>query len=259
MDDINHDDQAELSEGAYLELVDQFEQQFVKLEKVQNEVILHEPDQFDNSQEQSVHQMLATEAELKQWLTVEPSLLAENSEVLLNAGKEEMLKICSQLEIVLSFYKTKQDNLREIEERELKWLKEKAQVLNAATEHAKRLQEQHEKFSEHSILIDTKEKINTMKAYKEKLMESLGEILEKHVPPPGIQPKTNKKNIPNEEMISLSDILEMLMSKFLRTPHDPYVTIDSTFWPPYVEVLLRHGMAVRHQEDNFKIRLEAFF
>lgn len=49
------------------------------------------------------------------------------------------------------------------------------------------------------------------------------------------------------------------MNKVLTTPHDPYVMIDGTFWPPYVEMLLRYGIAVRHQENNFKIRLETFF
>lgn len=51
---------------------------------------------------------------------------------------------------------------------------------------------------------------------------------------------------------------QLLMNKVLNTPHDPYVTIDDTFWPPYVEMLLRYGIAVRHQENNFKIRLETF-
>lgn len=49
------------------------------------------------------------------------------------------------------------------------------------------------------------------------------------------------------------------MNKALNTPHDPYVAIDDTFWPPYVEMLLRYGIAVRHHENNFKLRLETFF
>lgn len=53
--------------------------------------------------------------------------------------------------------------------------------------------------------------------------------------------------------------LQLLMNKSLKAPHDPYIDIDSTFWPPYIEMLLRYGIAVRHQENNFKIRLEPFF
>ncbi|XP_061843819.1 centromere protein K [Nerophis lumbriciformis] len=260
MDEVPADNaESKLSKAAQEELMIRCEQQFEQLEKLQNEIILCEPDLSENPQEQSVNRLLATEAELDRWHTVEPQLLAENPEVLLKAGKEEMRKLCSELEMVLSCVEAKRDNLRETKKLEEKWLEEKRQVLNAATSHANLIQEQNEKLSEHSVLLDTKDKIQKMKVYQEKLMESLGEILEKHIPPPV---SANKKNIPeetNEDLISLSDILELLMNKVLNTSHDPYVTIDSTFWPPYVEMLLRYGIAVRHQENNFKIRLETFF
>ncbi|KAM7418691.1 hypothetical protein PAMA_016021 [Pampus argenteus] len=116
-----------------------------------------------------------------------------------------------------------------------------------------------------SVFQDTKVKIQKMKVYQERLMESLADILEKHVPVPqndfSAKHKKKKKNVSqelNEDLISVNEILELLMNKVLDTPHDPYVTIDSTFWPPYIEMLLCYGIAVRHQEDNFKIHLEAF-
>lgn len=191
-------------------------------------------------------------------------MLAANSEVLLQAGKEEMLKLCSELEMVASCYEAKRDKLRETKELEQKWLEQKNQVLIAASDHAERLRMEKETLSELSVLQDTKAKIQKMKVYQERLMESLGDVLEKHVPLPQNEPSANrkKKNIEleiSEDLISLNEILEVLMNKVLNTPHDPYVTIDNTFWPPYVEMLLRYGIAVRHQENNFKIRLETFF
>ncbi|XP_041789847.1 centromere protein K [Chelmon rostratus] len=257
-------DAAELSEAARSELFDLCEDQFAQLEKLQNEIILCEPDFCENPQEQSVNLLMATEAELKQWLTVEPQLLATNSEVLLQAGKEEMLKLCSELEMIVSCYEAKRDKLRETKELEQKWLEEKKQALMAASDHVERLKVEKEKLSEHSVLQDTKEKIQKMKVYGERLMESLGDILEKHIPLPQDTSSTNKKkkNVTqelDEDLISLNEILELLMNKVLNTPHDPYVTIDNTFWPPYVEMLLRYGIAVRHQENNFKIRLETFY
>ncbi|XP_076585196.1 centromere protein K [Chaetodon auriga] len=256
---------AELSEAARSELFDLCEDQFAQLEKLQNEIILCEPDFCENPQEQSVNRLMATEAELKQWLTVEPKLLAANSEVLLQAGKEEMLKLCSELEMIVSCYEAKRDKLRETKELEQKWLEEKTQALMAASDHVERLKMEKEKLSEHSVLQDTKEKIHKMKVYGERLMEALGDILENHIPLPQDKSNTNnkkKKNVTqelDEDLISLNEILELLMNKVLNTPHDPYVTIDSTFWPPYIEMLLRYGIAVRHQENNFKIRLETFY
>uniref|UniRef100_A0A3Q3WLX1 Uncharacterized protein n=1 Tax=Mola mola TaxID=94237 RepID=A0A3Q3WLX1_MOLML len=169
----------------------------------------------------SVNRLMATDAELKQWLTVEPKL-AINSEVLLRAGKEEMLKLCSELEMVFSCCEAKRDRLKETKE---------------------------------SLLQDTKVKIQKVKVYQEMLMECLADILEKHIPLPQNGSSVNKKKKSvtqglDEDLISLNEILE--------TPHDPYVTIENTFWPPYVEMLLRYGIAVRHQDNNFKIRLETF-
>ncbi|XP_036954598.1 centromere protein K isoform X1 [Acanthopagrus latus] len=254
---------AELSEAAWSELMDRCEDQFAQLEKLQNEIILSEPDCCENPTEQSVNRLMATEAELKQWLTVEPKLLAENSEILLQAGKEEMLKLCSELEMVVSCYEAKRENLRETKELEQKWLEEKTQALMAATEHVERLKTENENISDLGVLQDTKAKIQKMKQYQERLMACLGDVLEKHVPHPQNDPSTNKKkkNVSqefDEDLISLNEILELLMNKVLNTPHDPYVTIDNTFWPAYTEMLLRYGIAVRHQENNFKIRLETF-
>ncbi|XP_030596413.1 centromere protein K [Archocentrus centrarchus] len=255
---------ARLSEAAQSELLDMCEEQFAQLEKLQNEIILCEPDFCENPQEQSVKRLMATEAERNQWLTVEPQLLAENSEILLEAGKEQMHKLCSELEMVASCYEAKRDKLKETKELELKWLEEKKQVLAAATGHVERLQIEKEKLSAHTVLQDVKEKIQKMMAYQEELMNCLGYILDKHVPLPQDDSGSSKKkkNVAHEiheKLISLNDILEILMNKALNTPHDPYVAIDDTFWPPYVEMLLRYGIAVRHQENNFKIRLETFF
>ncbi|KAM9363613.1 centromere protein K [Symphorus nematophorus] len=255
--------QAELSEAARSELMGLCEDQYAQLEKLQNEIILCESDSCENPQEQSVKRLMATEAELKQWRTVEPKLLAANPEILLQAGKEEMLKLCSELEMVLSCYEAKRDKLRETKELEQKWLDEKKQALMAASDHVERLKMEKEKLSELSVLQDTKAKIQKMKLYEERLMECLGEILEKHIPLPQRE-STNrkKKNVTqqsDEDLISLNEILELLMNKVLNTPHDPYVMIDNTFWPPYIEILLRYGIAVRHHENNFKIRLETFY
>ncbi|CAK6962848.1 centromere protein K [Scomber scombrus] len=265
MAEVGADEQAaaELSEAAHTELLNLCEEQYAQLEKLQNDILLSEPGFGENPQEQSVNRLIATEAELKQWLTVEPKLLTANSGVLLQEGKKEILKLCSELEMVVSCYEAKRAKLRETKELEQKWLEEKKQALVAASDHVKRLQIEKEQISEQSILQDTKVKIQKMKVYQERLMECLSEMLESHVPLPESDSSANKKKKNatqefNEDLISLNEILELLMNKALETPHDPYVTIDSTFWPPYIEMLLRYCIAVRHQEDNFKIRLEAF-
>ncbi|KAM3864570.1 centromere protein K [Diretmus argenteus] len=259
-----HGSPPEWSEAAQTELLKQCEEQFAQLKELQNEIILCEPDMCEKPQEQSVNRLMATEAELKQWLAMEPELLATNAEVLLNAGQQEMLRLCSELEMVVSCCEAKRDKLRETQKCEQKWLEERKEVFAAAAAHVERLKMDQEKLSEHSVLQDTMVKIQKMKRYQERLVEALGDILETHFPLPHNETNTSKKkkNIPqnlNEDLLSLNEILELLMNKTLEAPHDPYVTVDETFWQPYVEVMLRYSIAVRHPENNLKIRLETFW
>ncbi|XP_010871234.1 centromere protein K [Esox lucius] len=254
----------ECSEAAQAELINQCEGQFAQLEMLQNQIIFAEPDPDESTQELSVNRLTAVAAELKQWQTMQPELLSPNSEVLLAVGAEELQKLNSQLELVFSCSQAKRDKLRESLKREQKWLEEKKEVFRAATEHVANQRLENERLSENRVLRDTKKKIQKMKDYQDRLMETLADILEEHFPLPTMETSVNKKkkNIPqdlNQDLLSLNEILELLMNKTLDTPHDPYVRIDETFWPPYTEMLLRYGIALRHPEDCFKIRLEAFY
>ncbi|XP_068607065.1 centromere protein K [Brachionichthys hirsutus] len=254
----------QLSEAAQSDLMQMCENQFAELDKLQTEIFLCEPDFCQNLQKQCVNRLRATEAELKHLLTVEPELLASNSEILLQTGKDEMLKLCSELEVVASCCEAKRDKLRETKELEQKWLEEKKRALVAAHEHVEQLKSENINPTMLRALQDTKVEIHTIKQYAERLMECLGDILERHMPHPHSASSVSKKTksirlASDEDLISVGEILELLMNKMLSTPHDPYVTIDNTFWPPYIEMLLRYGIAVRHQENNFKIRLETFY
>ncbi|XP_036805330.1 centromere protein K isoform X1 [Oncorhynchus mykiss] len=254
----------ECSEAAQAQLFNECEEQFAQLEMLQNEIILAAPDSDENPQEQSVNRLTAVAAELKQWQTRRPELLSTNPEVLLVVGAEELQKLNSQLELVLSCSQAKRDTLRETLKSEQKWLEEKKEVLRAGTEHVVKQRLENERLSEHSVLQDTKKKIQKMKDYQNRLMETLADVLAEHFPLPTQETNADKKkkNIPqelNENLISLNEILELLMNTTLETPHDPYISIDETFWPPYTEMLLRHGIAQRHPEDCFKIRLETFY
>ncbi|XP_055757618.1 centromere protein K-like [Salvelinus fontinalis] len=254
----------ECSEAAQAELFNECEEQFAQLEMLQNEIILAEPDSDEYPQEQSVNRLTAVAAELKQWQTRQPELLSTNPEVLLVVGAEELQKLNSQLELVLSCSQAKRDTLRETLKSEQKWLEEKKEVLRAGTEHVVKQRLENERLSEHSVLQDTKKKIQKMKDYQNRLMETLTDVLAEHFPLPTQETTADKKkkNIPqelNENLISLNEVLELLMNTTLETPHDPYVSIDETFWPPYTEMLLRHGIAQRHPEDCYKIRLETFY
>uniref|UniRef100_A0A673GYA4 Centromere protein K-like n=1 Tax=Sinocyclocheilus rhinocerous TaxID=307959 RepID=A0A673GYA4_9TELE len=211
---------------------------------------------------QAVNCLIAITSELEQWQEIEPTLLTTSPEVLLAVGKE-LQRLNSQLKMVPSCSQAKLDVQKKILKREQTQQAEKKEALNAVCEKITRLQRENEK-SEHSILQDMKRKINNLKDYHSSLMEMLSDMLAEHFPLPDPQGNGTKKKRAAAydaeiNLISLSEIIERLTNKTLETPHDPYVSTDDTFWPPYTEMLLRNGIATRHPEDCNKIRMAIFF
>ncbi|XP_016362695.1 centromere protein K isoform X1 [Sinocyclocheilus anshuiensis] len=244
-------------------LLEECEEQFGLLQKLQNEIILADTEANDDQSNEAVNRLIAITSELEQWQEMEPKLLTTSPEVLLAVGKEELQRLNNQLKMVLSCSQAKLDAQKKILKREQTWQAEKKEALNAVCEKITRLQRENEK-SEHSVLQDMKRKINNLKDYHSSLMEMLSDMLAEHFPLPDPQGNGTKKKRAAAydaeiNLISLSEIIERLTNKSLETPHDPYVTTDDTFWPPYTEMLLRNGIATRHPEDCSKIRLENFF
>lgn len=60
-------------------------------------------------------------------------------------------------------------------------------------------------------------------------------------------------------MCELKFILEDLMNLAVINPSDPYLRLEKgTYWTPYIETIVKAGIAVRHPEDSFRIRLVDF-
>nr|XP_006638937.1 PREDICTED: centromere protein K [Lepisosteus oculatus] len=250
------------SDSATDELLGVCEEQWKKLEQVQEKISLVGAEALQDTEKQ-VLQAKALSAELKKWADREPELLPKNHKVLVAVGMEELQRVNRELEMVLSCCQAKNEKLKHDVKSEQKWLEEQEELLNAATDRAKELQMEISRSSEAKAVQETKRKIQKIKAYQENLLETFSDFLAEHFPIPQQQANENRKKKvfslePTVELISLHDILELLMNKLFESPHDPYITIDETFWPPYTEMLLRHGIALRHPEDSSKIRLEAF-
>jgi molybdopterin converting factor small subunit len=60
-----------------------------------------------------------------------------------------------------------------------------------------------------------------------------------------------------EGKMALSVILEELMNKCINTPHDPYLNIKEAP-PEYVELLLRTGICIAHNDNYMLIKLAPF-
>ncbi|EFB17353.1 hypothetical protein PANDA_007963, partial [Ailuropoda melanoleuca] len=171
-------------------------------------------------------------------------------------------KLRHDLELILSTIQSKNEKLKEDLEREQRWLDEQQQILESLNVLHNELKHQIVTFSESRIFDELKTKMHDIKEYKKKLLITLGEFLEDHFPLPdrNVKKKKKKKNIQEStaQLITLHEMLEILLNRLFDVPHDPYVKISDSFWPPYIELLLRNGIALRHPEDPTRIRLEAF-
>ncbi|XP_028639933.1 centromere protein K isoform X2 [Grammomys surdaster] len=233
------------------ELIKQCEEMWKDMEECQNKLSLIGTETLTNSNAQLsllIMQVKCLTAELDQWNKRKPE------------RKEEFQKLRCDLEMVLSIIQSKNEKLKEDLEREQQWLDEQQQILQTLNVLHSDLKNQVVTFTESRIFNELKAKIRSIKEFKEKLLLTLGEFLEDHFPLPDERTQKKRKNIQdlNPQLITLNEMLEVLINRMFDVPHDPYVKINDSFWPPYIELLLRYGIALRHPEDPSRIRLEAF-
>ncbi|NXN24848.1 CENPK protein, partial [Nycticryphes semicollaris] len=171
-------------------------------------------------------------------------------------------KVKNGLEMLLSTVQLKNKQLQEDLKREQQWHEEQEHMLDTITEVKEETKIYLQQLSKPRYFYsELRNKVAKLRKYKEQLLDALGKFLEEHFPLPERHRSTENKKASKEspvELKTLNEILEILIGKLLSTPHEPYVTINDSFWPPYIELLLRYGIALRHPEDAKRMRLEAF-
>ncbi|KFV63991.1 Centromere protein K, partial [Dryobates pubescens] len=211
----------------------------------------------------------ALSSEHNQWENRNPELVFDSPNVLLSLGKEELQNVKEDLEMLLSAVQAKNKQLEEDLEREQQWEDEQKEILHCLAGIKEEIKKQVEiasmRRSKAAALNELQSEVCTLQIHKEKLLTDFAEFLGKHFPHPEKGRKARNKiffltikfGIINFYFF-LNLIFQVLMNKLLNTPHEPYVMITDSFWPPYIELLLRYGIARRHPEDASRIRLEAF-
>ncbi|NXM94821.1 CENPK protein, partial [Sylvia borin] len=205
-------------------------------------------------------QWRALAADCREWQATIPEVISTNPDVLLELGKEELQKVKNDLERVLSAMQLKNKQLEEDLKREEQWYEEQKQILDTLNNME---EEANTEVKQPAIERESGElgkKILKVKTHRKILSKALGEFLDGHFPHPEEGGKTKNKKSPADpavELITLKEILEILINKLMDTPHEPYITINESFWPPYIELLLRYGIVLRHPEDPTMMRLQA--
>lgn len=180
--------------------------------------------------------------------------------------RSELLTSITQLEETLEVIRKQR---KEVEDE----LKREEEILNQHKEIGRSLQMkienlEQEKENAPSGISQIKELEKQKKAadvYLAQIMRKLGSFLSTNFPLPSPDDVKRNKNQgkgvlidPNISYISLQQLTEDLMNMLYARPHDPYIRIKDFHWPPYIELLLRCGIALRHPQDCNRIRLVAF-
>lgn len=129
-----------------------------------------------------------------------------------------------------------------------------------------KLQEQStRKESPNSYKVEIENRIKTAKKEGKGLRNSLGTFINKHFPLPTEEAVSearkrlrSSERRSTENLSSLKSILEDLVNKCMEDPNDPYIDVDDSIWPPYVELLLRCQIVTRHPDNNKQIKLIPF-
>ncbi|OCU02466.1 hypothetical protein XELAEV_18008232mg [Xenopus laevis] len=253
-------------EEAREELLQQCEAIWKQMEECQSKLTMSGPETLPETDVQLyllMMQVKALTAEYEQWQKRTPEIISDNQDVLLAVGKEELEKIARELEMVLSSVQAKNKKLKKDLEKEQNWLDGQQKIVDALTSRQDELKNQLTAFSEKRVYQDIAGKLYKVRAHKEELLSALGDFLEEHFPLPQEQENQSKKKKGQSgkksvQLMTLHEILEILINKLMTTPHDPYLVLEPHHWPPYIEMLLRYGIALRHPEDPKRIRLEAF-
>ncbi|XP_078393870.1 centromere protein K, partial [Cetorhinus maximus] len=260
-----------LSDSAEEELLEECNEAWRELGEFQNKLTLADMREvIQDSESPQLAVLLARERALLAELHVQknrtPKPLLTNQEVLTCLGKQELQNTDKQLEMILSCVRKRKKSLQEELEREQKWLQEQLEM-ETSIQEKREAQQQHDflTLSKNSVIQKMKTNMEKVTVQKEKLLSALGNFLDVHYPPPSEEEAGRKaarlapkrgENAAN--FITLHEILEHLMTKTMKSPHDPYLELDDTFWPPFVEALLRYGVVQRHPDDPLRIRLEEF-
>lgn len=177
--------------------------------------------------------------------------------------KSELLTSIQQLEETLQIIKGQRKQVEDDLKREEELLQQHQEVQKSLQIKIGILEQEKENVQ--GVTSQVKElerKKKSADVYLVEITKKLGSFLAENFPlpsPDNLKGSKAKVHLdPNVRYISLQKLTEDLMNISYVRPHDPYIRIKESHWPPYIELLLRCGIAKRHPQDCNLIRLVAF-
>ena len=168
----------------------------------------------------------------------------------------DMKKNTAQLQQTLKILKEQRAEIAGDIAWKRKLLEEQKAIQKSLEEKLQALDLQENDEQENSFLAELEAKKKEANQYHMTVMNQLGKFLATHFPTPN---DDSEEGLGQERRYwSLQRIIEALMNRLFESPHDPYIKILPVHWPPYIELLLRSNIILRHPENCGLIKLVAF-
>lgn len=188
-----------------------------------------------------------------------------NPECTVACLKSQLLKSINQLEETLKIVKGQRKEIEQDLQREEEILKQHQEIDESLTAKIASLEQARDAVNSASQTKDLEKQNEAADVYLLRTMKKLGSFLSANFPLPHPDDFKGTKNQgigvsmdPNVAYVSLQQLTEDLMNMLYIKPSNPYIRIEQIHWPPYIELLLRCGVALRHPQDCNLIRLVAF-
>ncbi|XP_046550843.1 centromere protein K-like [Haliotis rubra] len=196
-----------------------------------------------------------------------PSVLPENPDILREVLRKDLAKSISQLQEVFTLVKSQKKELTQQISREEEIQRQLQSVHNCLEIKLEGIaNNDEEEVTMSSVMTELDIKIRKGETMNRSLTKRLVHFVNEHFPLPSVEEvkagkkklRSSDKKISMENLVPFKVVLQELMNKCIDEPHDPYVIITNRFWPPYIELLLRCQIVLRHPEDDQRIKLVPF-
>ncbi|KAG0187082.1 hypothetical protein DFQ28_006902 [Apophysomyces sp. BC1034] len=200
--------------------------------------------------------LAAQKAEREQlWKRLHQIARPDEEDVLEIQFKDQLYKSVAQFRKALEYIREEFRDATEALTREETVL---AECSDIKTVLSRRVDEARQQGRGYRRRMQMRETMDKLRLNHEATMNDLVDFLDQHYPAHRVKlnPDADWDEEENEVEYELKYLLEDLMNLAVINPTNPYVQLESgMYWPPYVETLIKAGIAVRHPEDALRIRL----
>ncbi|GAB5587084.1 hypothetical protein Unana1_01984 [Umbelopsis nana] len=208
---------------------------------------------------QKQKQMLQKQIVIQQMVTDSRESIDQDNAVHELLAKRHLIGTTEELERAYSHLQQELAQAKEQLTSQQQILQEHQEVRDALTR--KLIEIENSKDSTESPVSKLREEYHEINDRYRKTMNDLHDFLDETYPPKSVRLTSRGPSGASEMMeveFSLKDLLLELMNASYNTPGAYLRLEEGTYWPPYIETLIKARIVVRHPNDATKLKLEDY-